>query len=117
MMRHLLGFSLLLCAIALPWWNAARGDSSGVLDFTATELRRILLARAVAAAVANDPSNRVSGKPAAAELGEYLFFENRLSRAGTLSCGSCHVPERDWSDGLRARRSACRRSIATRPIW
>jgi cytochrome c peroxidase len=48
-----------------------------------------------------DPSNRVSGKREAIDFGEHLFFENRLSGKGTLSCGSCHVPERDWSDGLQ----------------
>ena len=99
MMRRALGFGLLLSVIALPWWSAARGDG-GVLDFTATELRRILSHGPWPAPWLGDPSNRVSGKPAAVELGEYLFFEDRLSRAGTLSCGSCHVPERDWSDGL-----------------
>ena len=100
MIRRALGYGLLLAVIALPWWNIARGDGNSVLDFTSAELRRILSHGPWPPTWPGDPSNRVSGKPAAVELGEYLFFENRLSRAGTLSCGSCHVPERDWSDGL-----------------
>ncbi len=98
MMRRIFGYGLLLCAVALPWWNVARGD--GLIEFSAAELNRILSHGPWPPPWSSDPSNRVSGQPDAAEFGEYLFFENRLSRAGTLSCGSCHVPERDWSDGL-----------------
>ena len=51
-----------------------------------------------------DPSNRVSGKREAIDLGERLFFERRLSANGEHSCSRCHVPERNWTDGeTRAR--------------
>jgi cytochrome c peroxidase len=33
-------------------------------------------------------------------LGRTLFFDPRLSRSGSISCGSCHKPERSWDDGL-----------------
>lgn len=46
-----------------------------------------------------DPSNRVSGKPAAIALGERLFFEPRLSGTGSMLCASCHVPFRHFQDG------------------
>jgi cytochrome c peroxidase len=45
-----------------------------------------------------DPSNAVSGKREAIELGQRLFFDTRLSGAGRFSCGTCHVPERNWTD-------------------
>jgi cytochrome c peroxidase len=32
------------------------------------------------------------------ELGRWLFFNRRLSRDGSLSCASCHDPERAFSD-------------------
>jgi cytochrome c peroxidase len=32
-------------------------------------------------------------------LGKRLFFDTRLSADGTLSCASCHQPERAFSDG------------------
>jgi cytochrome c peroxidase len=32
-------------------------------------------------------------------LGRQLFFDTRLSGDGTLSCASCHDPERSFSDG------------------
>jgi cytochrome c peroxidase len=34
------------------------------------------------------------------ELGRALFFDPRLSRDKTVSCATCHVPEKDWTDGL-----------------
>src|ERR1043166_531972 len=33
------------------------------------------------------------------ELGRRLFFDHRLSRDESLSCASCHDPERAFSDG------------------
>ncbi len=34
------------------------------------------------------------------KLGEQLFFDKRLSKAKSMSCESCHVPEKAWTDGL-----------------
>lgn len=33
------------------------------------------------------------------QLGRHLFFDKRLSGNGTLSCGSCHLQERAFTDG------------------
>ena len=91
---------VLFFAAALPWLSLSLANDGGVLDFTAAELRRILQHGPWPQAWTHDPSNRVSGKRDAIDFGEQLFFENRLSGSGKLACGSCHVPERDWSDGL-----------------
>jgi cytochrome c peroxidase len=48
--------------------------------------------------VLRDPSNRVSGDPAAAALGRQLFFDARLSPTGSVACVSCHVPAKAWTD-------------------
>ncbi len=37
---------------------------------------------------------------AKAQLGKTLFFDPIFSSSGTLSCGSCHKPDRGWEDGL-----------------
>jgi len=50
--------------------------------------------------LAPDPSNRVADDPAAARLGERLFFDARLSGNGKVSCASCHQPDADFQDGL-----------------
>ena len=47
----------------------------------------------------SDPSNRVSGQAKAVAFGRVLFFDKRLSRDGTVSCGTCHKPELGWTDG------------------
>jgi cytochrome c peroxidase len=49
-----------------------------------------------------DPSNRVSGQPAAIALGCKLFFDKRLSLDRDRACSSCHRPAKAFADG-RAR--------------
>ena len=34
-------------------------------------------------------------------LGERLFFDARLSKTKKMSCETCHVPEKGWTDGLK----------------
>src|SRR5262245_52472248 len=34
-----------------------------------------------------------------ASLGKQLFFDKRLSKDGSASCETCHVPEKGWTDG------------------
>jgi cytochrome c peroxidase len=46
-----------------------------------------------------DPSNRVSGNPAAIALGKQLFANTSLSRDGRRSCATCHDPARSFADG------------------
>jgi len=46
-----------------------------------------------------DPSNRVSGQPAAIAFGARLFGELSLSSTGTVSCATCHDPARAFTDG------------------
>jgi cytochrome c peroxidase len=93
---------------ALAAWAAllpASGNASEDPPFTESEIRAILAHGPWPAPDRGDPSNRVSGKPAAIDLGERLFFDTRLSIGGKFSCGTCHVPERNWTDN-RTRGAA-----------
>ena len=45
------------------------------------------------------PEHRVT--PEKVALGRRLFFDPRLSRDGTVSCASCHDPERAFTDGRK----------------
>lgn len=45
------------------------------------------------------PTRRLTPRPAAAALGERLFFDPRLSGTGSVLCASCHVPYRAFQDG------------------
>lgn len=49
-----------------------------------------------------DPTNRFADEPAAAAFGATLFFEDRMSRDGTVSCATCHLIDRQFQDD-RAR--------------
>ena len=95
---RLSGFAIALCmlsGIAAP---------APALDFTAEEERRILRHGPWPPASQPDPSNRVSGEPAAIAFGRALFFDPRLSLSGEVSCATCHPPERAWTDGLPRSR-------------
>jgi cytochrome c peroxidase len=46
------------------------------------------------------PPHRDGFTPQQIDLGRYLFFDPVLSRDGSLSCASCHNPEKGFSDGL-----------------
>ncbi len=45
------------------------------------------------------PRHRDGFRPEQIDLGRYLFFDPILSGDGTLSCGSCHRPDRGFADG------------------
>ena len=34
------------------------------------------------------------------ELGKQLYFDARISKDGTISCATCHNPEKGWTDNL-----------------
>ena len=81
-----------LCLLAAPAFAADE------IRFSESEIRAILAHGPWPAPITSDPTNRASGRRAAVELGERLFFDTRLSADGRFSCGSCHVPERNWTD-------------------
>jgi cytochrome c peroxidase len=46
-----------------------------------------------------DPTNRVELDERAARLGQFLFFDPRMSKDGRTSCSTCHDPARSFGDG------------------
>jgi len=68
------------------------------VTFTDAEIQQILSHGPWPLPSRTDPTNRASGKADAIELGTRLFFDQRLSADGKMACGSCHVPERNWTD-------------------
>ena len=77
---------------------AGTGFAADDVQFSESEIRAILAHGPWPTPIASDPTNRASGRRAAVELGERLFFDTRLSINGKFSCGTCHVPERNWTD-------------------
>lgn len=91
----LLGCVLLVSSGALAYQAA---PASAPVVFTEAE-RAILRELSPLPAPPPDPTNAVYESPAAARLGQALFYDARLSADGTISCAKCHVPARDWTDG------------------
>ncbi|MCK0155820.1 c-type cytochrome [Cellulophaga sp. F20128] len=46
------------------------------------------------------PKARDGFSPQQIDLGRYLFFDPALSGNGTISCATCHIPSKGFSDGL-----------------
>lgn len=46
------------------------------------------------------PPHRDGFTPQQIDLGRYLFFDPALSADGSISCASCHQPDKGFSDGL-----------------
>ena len=87
-------------ACALLLLAASAAAFAAPVAFTDEEARKIAAHGPWPAPWSRDPSNRVSGNRDAIDFGERLFFERRLSSNGEISCSHCHLPERNWSDGL-----------------
>jgi len=48
----------------------------------------------------DNPSNQYANNKQAQVLGKQLFFDKKLSLNKELSCASCHIPEKFFTDGL-----------------
>src|SRR6185437_9540956 len=82
------------CRVA--WSSFARiflGFTCGALAVTATAYTPVGLP-ATAAAPDNSPLETT------VSIGRRLFFDKRLSADGTISCASCHKPDKAFTDGL-----------------
>jgi cytochrome c peroxidase len=91
--------ALPILAVALAW--APTSVAQQTVQFTPTEIKRIVSHGPWPGPARADTSNRVSGKADAIALGEILFFDTRLSGNGQIACATCHLPEKGWSDGKK----------------
>jgi len=88
-----------LLAAGILIWNYAPSPLSNDL----TDAQRSLIGSLSLSALQelpSDPSNKVADNPKAAELGHNLFFDTRLSSSNTVSCATCHQPQKSYTDGL-----------------
>ena len=89
-----------LFALCVLTWLATRPAGAGEPVLSNTEVAKLLRHGPWPAQWQPDPSNRVSGQPAAIALGRDLFFSPKLSGDGKISCATCHHPGRGWTDRL-----------------
>lgn len=85
--------ALFLLLLAVATTTACRGDAPP--SETAAPQSAGLSTMPIVPPPANNPVTE--GKAA---LGEQLFFDVRLSKTKKMSCETCHVPEKGWTDGL-----------------
>ncbi|MER9302465.1 c-type cytochrome [Mesorhizobium sp. M0293] len=73
----------------------------GKPDFSDAEKKTIAsLALSALPPLKPDTTNRFADVPAAAALGSTLFFDQGMSRDGTVSCSTCHKIDRQFQDDL-----------------
>ena len=108
---------LLACVLAVAAWASTGASAQSLLDWTEEEVGRIARQGPWPPPPVLDPSNRVSGSPAAIRLGEHLFNDTRLSGTGLTSCATCHRPDRDWSDGLKRAIGTVELDRRTPSLW
>lgn len=65
----------------------------------------------------DDPTNAVDTSAAAARLGQALFFDERLSGPGTVSCATCHDPAKSWTDGRPLARGVANLPRHSMTLW
>jgi len=94
-----LGLSLVCGTYA----RAARAVHEDRLSYTPGELAAIYRHSPLSALPA-DPTNRYADNTEAAKLGQFLFFDRRLSADGQVSCATCHQPARAFTDGRKLAR-------------
>lgn len=86
---------------------AARQDPQPGHGFDARTLARIGK-HAPLPPLPPDPTNAVADDPAAAWLGQKLFFDPALSGDGKRSCATCHDPKLAFSDGKAVSEGVAR---------
>ena len=92
-MRHFPRFLALLVVVILA--------GCGKPDFSDAEKKTIAsLGLSALPPLKPDTTNRFADVPAAAALGSTLFFDQGMSRDGTVSCSTCHKIDRQFQDDL-----------------
>lgn len=74
-------------------------DLSPLVIETSDELIRRLGSLSPLPPPPSDPTNRYGENERAARLGRALFFDERLSKDGSVACSTCHVPDQAFTDG------------------
>ena len=99
MMRRLGLTGVVLAVTVVLIWNYVSLPGPSTWSATEVTLIRSLSLKALPPVPA-DPSNRLADVEAAAELGQHLYFDTRLSSNQLVACATCHQPELMFTDGL-----------------
>ena len=87
--------SLLASALIVDFLAAVPHEAS----WTEDQIRELSDMSLSGLVLPSDPTNRVADDPAAADFGRRLFFDERFSSNGLVSCATCHDPRQGFQDG------------------
>jgi len=112
------------CAIAavLIWFggeDASAQDTGGKstpVVFTEKE-REILNQFSPLPLIPTNPTNNVADDRGAARLGQFLFFDRRLSGNGQVACATCHDPAKAFVDGRPLGKGVGDSDRHTASLW
>lgn len=93
-----------VCASLLMGVTQTQANDPVLVEFTEAEINRVLSHGPWPMKWTPDVSNRVSGNTHAVDLGERLFFDEKLSVKENVSCGTCHIAEYNWTDGVKRNK-------------
>lgn len=106
---------ILFCCLGLVLWLA--GCQPAAPTWTSAELDTLrTLWLGSLPPLPADPSNQYGDNPQAAALGEKLFFDTRFSQNGAVACGTCHLPDLAFQDGLPLAQGVGTTTRRTMPI-
>lgn len=91
--------AIILLMVGAACQVASRETETPPVAWSSAELSRIRNMWLGNLGSTTDIGNAYATNMAAAEFGQRLFFDSRLSADGTISCATCHQPERFFSDG------------------
>lgn len=95
--------TVLLLSLCI-WWLS---NKLAPVSWTAEEIKILQsLSLKKLPPLPTDHSNVVADNLHAAEFGKQLFFDERLSYNGKISCATCHSPEQNFTDGLTTSAGA-----------
>jgi cytochrome c peroxidase len=90
----------MIAAAAVSWLatvSSASQATTAVVRFDAKKIAKILT-HSPLAGPPPDPTNAHADDPNAARLGQFLFFDKRLSSNGEIACATCHDPAKSFAD-------------------
>jgi cytochrome c peroxidase len=107
---------VLAVVLLLPQDDQSARIVTGTVEFTDAELVALFEMASLPEQPA-DPTNAVYESESAARLGQALFFDERLSATGEVSCATCHDPAQSWADGKQVGEGIAKVVRNTPALW
>lgn len=121
------GCFVLLCGVFCLSFMACGGTGEGAdtgvaIDTSqpptySEEEQRIIQTLSPLPQLPPSPSNKYADNPKAVLLGQYLFYDKGYSEGGSVSCATCHAPDKQWADALPFAQGLQKVTRHTPTLW